>query len=447
MTNNISYILFIIFVLAFIGCNSNEPEENSKLNLSVEDVSCTEVWLKISDAKGSLITLKRDGKEILQFKLAGNDTIIVDNALLPNKTYNYQAFRIQYLASSISVPVTTMDTTSHNFTWQTYIFGEPAAGSSYLNDISIINENNMWLSGNIFTFDTLGQVDYKVNALQWNGEQWILHKVSATYHGNTINPSFYGIFAFNDTIWFSSGIPLKGDGKKWIQYHLFDMGVLDNNDGYLTKIWGSSSFDLYYVGTLGTIVHKLNSTWQKIESGTELYLSDIYGKDENVFICASDGNNDGGLVLKKNGQKFEKLAESKVIPVSQIFNPYLFGPIGSLWIDEKDNLYVVGYLLYKYKFGKWEHLKGLKGNSAYENMNAEYRGYITGIRGNSSNDFFVCGERNTLLHFNGYSWQQIGYPYNPQSDITWYAIESKGNSVVAVGKIGRQAIIMMLKRN
>ncbi len=448
------FTFFVISVLALIGCDSNEPEENSKLKLSVEDVSCTEAWLKISNAKGSLVTLKRDNKDIMQFKLTGIDTIVVDDSLLPNKTYKYQVFSlpagqavIQHQESSIQVSVTTMDTTSHNFIWQTYIFGEPAAGSSYLNDISIIYENNIWLSGNIFTFDSLGQVDYKVNAIHWNGEKCALHEVSVISHGNIINPPLYGTFAFSDSIWFSAGVPIKGDGKRWIQYHLFDMGVLDNSDGYLTKIWGLSSSNLYFVGILGIIVHRSQNTWQKIESGTELYLTDIYGKDNNVFVCASDGNNGGGLVLKKDEQKFEKLVESKMVPKSQIFNPYLLGQIGSLWIDEKDNLYVVGSLLYKYKFGRWEYLKGLKGNSGYENMNAEYRGYITGIRGNSSNDFFVCGERNTLLHYNGYSWQQIGYPYDPQSDITWYAVESKGNTAIAVGTKGRQAIIMMMRRN
>ncbi len=30
------------------------------------------------------------------------------------------------------------------------------------------------------------------------------------------------------------------------------MGFLGQNDGYLTKIWGKSSDDLFYVGTLGT---------------------------------------------------------------------------------------------------------------------------------------------------------------------------------------------------
>jgi hypothetical protein len=341
-----------------------------------------------------------------------------------------------------------MDTTSHNFTWHTYVFGDPAAGGSYLNDVAIIDEENIWSVGKIGMLDSLGQIDYAgFNGIKWGGEKWELKRIQ-----------FYTICGHNDkTPYPAKSITLFDVKKLLVSMYDSQITTLYNDKQIethciswpfeISKGWCFGSKELFLVGSDGYILHNSNNTWQKIESGIELYLSDIYGKDNNVFVCASDGNNGGGLLLKKNGQKFEIFAESKVISISQIFNPYLFGPIGSLWIDEKDNLYVVGYLLYKYKFGKWEYLKGLKGNSAYENMNAEYRGYITGIRGNSSNDFFVCGERNTLLHFNGYNWQQIGYPYTPQSDITWYAVESKGNIAVAVGTKGRQAIIMMMRRN
>jgi len=47
-----------------------------------------------------------------------------------------------------------MDTTSHNFTWQTWTFGEHS--SSRLYDVAIINENNIWAVGEIYMKDSLG---------------------------------------------------------------------------------------------------------------------------------------------------------------------------------------------------------------------------------------------------------------------------------------------------
>jgi len=41
-----------------------------------------------------------------------------------------------------------MDTTSHNFIWEIDTLG---IGGSYLNDVAIIDENNIWVVGNIET--------------------------------------------------------------------------------------------------------------------------------------------------------------------------------------------------------------------------------------------------------------------------------------------------------
>ena len=45
------------------------------------------------------------------------------------------------------------DTTSHNFTWETWTFGEHS--SSVLNDVAIIDENNIWAVGEIYMNDSL----------------------------------------------------------------------------------------------------------------------------------------------------------------------------------------------------------------------------------------------------------------------------------------------------
>ena len=74
------------------------------------------------------------------------DTVIYFDSLLPKATYNYQA-TIQLSnhteeVKSNELSVTTLDTTSHNFTWQIWTFGE--IGSSTLYDVAIIDENNSW---------------------------------------------------------------------------------------------------------------------------------------------------------------------------------------------------------------------------------------------------------------------------------------------------------------
>ena len=55
-----------------------------------------------------------------------------------------------------------MDTTSHNFIWEIDTLG---IGGSYLNDVAIIDENNIWVVGNIET-DTA-----TYNAAHWDGNE------------------------------------------------------------------------------------------------------------------------------------------------------------------------------------------------------------------------------------------------------------------------------------
>jgi len=68
------------------------------------------------------------------------------------------------------------------------------------------------------------------------------------------------------------------------------------------------------------------------------------------------------------------------------------------------------------------------------------------MRGNASNDILMCGDKNTLRHFNGESWEQLGIPFTPTRHIFWRSVAIKGNIAVAVGDEGDKAKIIVLKR-
>jgi len=60
-----------------------------------------------------------------------------------------------------------MDTTSDNFTFQTWTFGD--IGSSALNDCAIISEDNIWCVGEIKIADSTENGYTTYNAVHWNG--------------------------------------------------------------------------------------------------------------------------------------------------------------------------------------------------------------------------------------------------------------------------------------
>ena len=102
--------------------------------------------------------------------------------------------------------------------------------------------------------------------------------------------------------------------------------------------------------------------------------------------------------------------------------------------------------MYRYKFSKWNYLKSLPENFIGGNPNTYYRGFINKVRGKASNDIWIVGDRNTVRHFTGVTWQQIGLPYSPNSDIIWLDLDVKDNLVAISGMKGNKAFIMIIKR-
>ena len=251
------------------------------------------------------------------------------------------------------------------------------------------------------------------NAAHWDGSSWELKRISVQYHGNLITPPLYGVYAFSATdIWFSSGVPIYGDGTNWTQYHLFDMGILGQDDGYLTKIWGTSSSNIYYVGTLGTIVHYQNGTWSKIESGTTTNINDIWGINDSV------ANN--SLVLCTVSSRYE-LGDYKLLSISgNTANEYFGWPFTRLygiWFNSPFEIYIVGDGAYVYK------------NYSLKLISLPTNYFLTRVKGNDLNDIYISTSNALIFHFNGTKWKEVSNGING----SYEGMDIKGNEIVVVG--------------
>ncbi len=146
-------LLHLPLLLLFFNCNTNEPpKDNGAITLSVEDASCIEAWINLKVENITLpaaVTLKQsenNGEEKVRqiINLTTADTLLFIDSLLPKRSYKFKAEWINNSGKLKTAEATTvtMDTTSHNFTWQTFTFGQHS--SSVLYDVAIINENNIW---------------------------------------------------------------------------------------------------------------------------------------------------------------------------------------------------------------------------------------------------------------------------------------------------------------
>ena len=446
------FFLFSLPFLVQISCDTTEPPiipppDLRKITLAFENASCTEVWLRI---KADSITLPVEIKLMQEatqqnITLTVKDSVIYIDSLNPNQTYSYQAIlSTDTTIKSEQITLQTLAPTSHNFTWQTFEFGEHS--SSVLYDVAIINENNIWAVGEIYTedsytYDSLGNWIDPYNSVHWNGNNWELVRIYYNYNGSNIWSPIRTILAFSSNdIWFSAGIHWNG-----IDFITKPMNI--NFPYQINKMWGTSSSDFYIVGNSGSIAHYDGTTWTIIESGTTLHLTDIYGDNKgNICSAGVDIPNIKGVVVKSNAtNSWNIMIEGEVIDESQLFSK-LFGSFGAIWIDEIGTVYTGGNLMYEYKNNKWNYVTSLPENYIGGNPGTYYRGFINSIKGNASNDMIIAGDRNTLKHFNGLTWEQIGLPYSPNSGIIWARIAMKDNLAIAVGDEGIKAKIIMLKR-
>ncbi|HKJ81733.1 MAG TPA: hypothetical protein VJ954_06900 [Ignavibacteriaceae bacterium] len=175
-------------------------------------------------------------------------------------------------------PPAEPDSTTQNFDFQTYEFGD-GGESSWLNDVWIFNENNIWAVGYINVTSNTG----RVNFIHWNGSQWL--GVGQQFDSG----GFDGIWAADsENIYFADGIVLKYD-KFGFKYEDFSNITFTNGQG-IHKLWGSSTNNIWGVGPWGTIVHYDGSQWTKIDFDRGWRFDAITGSEKTgiAYACATD---------------------------------------------------------------------------------------------------------------------------------------------------------------
>ena len=420
--------IFILFtLLALLSCDSNEPQSASTLTLSVEDVSCTEAWLQLRTNSIQLpvtINLLKNNSVSQIFVLNTKDSLFYIDSLLPNQNYKFLITMQQSNNISNELSVTTMDTTSHNFTWQTFEFGQHSSSTLY--DVAIINENDIWAVGEIYMNDSLGNPDpTSYNAVHWNGQVWEIIKTGG-YGGYPRRT----VFAFSaNEVWFDGVI--KWDGLNYT-VHKNGWPLMPNGDGWqVNKMWGSSSNDLYAVGANGQIAYYNGSSWTKIESGVDTDLKDISGTPDGKEIWTCGWSNSTGRVslLKIKNGNVESLWDSQTNTTLSIYRGTL---LNSLCANSSSEFVLVGgqvlrHSIFNKRDVKLEWIKTYNGLKVLELGNYAYR-----IKGSKKNNIIVSGDAAMVWHFNGETWYKHTELYNLDERLYGLAVTDK--VIVAVGK-------------
>ena len=443
-----SITLCLLGLLILIsGCRVNDPEKlktEGTLSIQAEGVSSTEAWIRIkagSVTSPDMIVLHCNGLAILSFSLQGKDTLICEDSLTPGNRYTYQAVlsRSKLNTYSNELNLTTMDTTSHDFHFRSFIV---CNRSSDLWDVAIINEDDIWAVGWMYMNLPEGKDDPQpVGAVHWDGTEWKqvkLPAVASPTYNTFLTPTDVIAFSPND-IWFANGGVIRFDGKKVTKCYWIadfpgnvDSTILENG---ITKLWGTSSSNIYAAGYKGAIAHFDGKNWHKIESGTDLPIRDIWGSTdsvtgEEIVLCVASNifTWDQSKVLQIKNDKVTEIPADGLPP-----------SLCSVWFKDLNKVYIAG---------DGDFLKNLNNGEEKWNMFSEnithYWSYA--VKGNDLNDIFLAGSFGDILHFNGKSWKAYlgnGVEY---SNGNLYGMDIKGNTMCAVGTTGPVSVVVLGQR-
>jgi hypothetical protein len=427
---------FLFSSLILSSCKKDNPippDELPKINLTLEDTSCTEAWIKLSASNISLpanAEILKDDSITQIINLTTADTILYVDSLLPNHSYKFQSIIQSISQSSNSLNITTMDTTSHNFTWQTYTFGGQA-GSCTLYDCAIVNENNIWAVGEIYLLDSLGQPDPQAYGIsRWDGQNWNPKKI---FYNNNIPVTPRGILIIDQNdIYLASGSIFHWDGVSSTVQLVYSRLNLPNPNGTIEKLWGNSE-KIYGVGNAGTIVTYQNGQWSRIESGTDLNINDIFGaynyetKEWEILAPASN-------ILQSLDRELLSIKNNSV---EHLNTAPITGTLRTVWFIP-DKTYLLG--------GGGIFRKVYLTDSVWESKHIGITIYSTNkIRGNAINDIVLTGGSGEVLHYNGYSFKS--YFNQTQVNGNYYSVDIKNDIIVTVGENNSTAVVAIGMRS
>lgn len=185
---------------------------------------------------------------------------------------------------------TEPDSTTQNFTFETFEFGD-GFESSWLNDVWIFNENNIWAVGDIGP----NNGEKGTNILRWNGEKWY------RFEREFVSTGFTGIWAVDSSnIYLASGAIRKYENGAVKTIDLTHL-TFSNNQA-VNKLWGSSGSNIYGVGRNGIIVHYDGSKWTKIDFDTKWRFDAITGSKQTgiAYASATDQSFNTAIVKLEN---------------------------------------------------------------------------------------------------------------------------------------------------
>jgi hypothetical protein len=427
--------LFLILIAISCSDTTTFPIEH-QIEINI-DSEITESWIDLHiDGlnRNAVYYIERDTTIIFSGILEKADTLFHDIGLLPATEYTYRSFAVingEHSRTTTQI-INTMDTTSHNFEGELFIFGNQSP--STLNDVVIISPTDIWAVGEILINDI------RYNAIHWNGNSWEYIQIPVKQFNSVFIADLLGVYAIDaNNIWFTDGGGLQHwDGKTFTTVVFMEDYVKSDDFSLLKRIWVLDENNIYLVSDDGNVIYFDGKEYKELIKTTQASINDLWNSKES-----QEPNAIFGAVSNKYSDSEYFIMKLENETVGESFNWRTTGEnIFALWFKDFNKLFAIGtdltdqfdYHIFKRdRGGKWHDL---------ENPVDSY--FLHAIRGNDINDIFVCGDFLAIAHFNGFTWKEFNEFRQPAA---FYRMDFKEDLMVAVGITARDAILLKMERN
>ena len=304
--------LFILF--SSFSCDTTEPpiipppptvlKDSITVTITGAFHRSIEITIKTTDNNpNSVIEVYRQQNNantlIAEYPIIISDTTITDdnngNDLIIETQYSYYAVRKDSASerkdTSNLVVTKTLAPTNFNYTWQEFSLGS-GENPNVLYGVWGTDENNVYAVGGVTINDTVYGI------IHWDGVEWKPVK----YFGGGY--AIHG-FAAND-IWVVGGGVFHFNGTIWEEYTFRDPVILANIS--YTSVWGTSSNNIYFGNSGGTIVHWNGSKAQVVYTNPSIVqVKDMDGYAPDFIIGVGTGMIPPLLAVKYNGINWNQL--------------------------------------------------------------------------------------------------------------------------------------------
>jgi hypothetical protein len=282
--------------------------------------------------------------------------------------------------------------------------------------------------GEIYIKDSTGQFETDAyNAVKWNGTRWELKRIPFVGSCSAVlYPSLRAIWAF------SSNNILVSNGGSIVTYDgsnaTMDCQINSLLTGAINKIFAFNSHDIYVVGNNDNIAHYNGSSWNKMESGTNVDLKDVWGSPDGSVVWTTGYYSDqaGTYLFKYDGTNWKMVYDGTNSRLN-LTPDSISGVISTVWANSNDKVYV----------GAGAGIFVCDGKTKWKSKLITPFGWLRtlphGMRANDINDIFIVGTYGFIGHYNGYTSKEYSQFWGTGRPFS--AVAQKGNLVCAVGNL------------